>query len=59
MPVVNSVCDQNVPDPLVVFTGSNVWVAADSVMHAETPEADQLIKLLALNSKRHIEFRML
>lgn len=50
---------REVPDPLLVLTSPNVHVGEDGVMQAATPEAARLIKLLGLNGKLAVEFRLL
>jgi hypothetical protein len=50
---------RGIPDPLIVFTSSNVQVGEDGVMRTVTPEAARLIKLLGLNGKIAVEFRLL
>lgn len=50
---------REVPDPLLVLTRPNVQVGEDGVIHAGTPETGRLIKLLGLNGKLAVEFRLL
>jgi hypothetical protein len=42
-----------------VLTSPNVQLGEDGVLHAATPEAARLIKLLGLNGKLAVEFRLL
>ena len=50
---------REVPDPLQVLTSPSVQVGEDGFLHATTPEAARLIKLLGLNGKGAVEFRLL
>jgi hypothetical protein len=50
---------RKIPDPLTVLTNPSVRVTEDGTLHATTKDAARLIKLLGLNSKQAIEFRLL
>jgi hypothetical protein len=50
---------RELPDPLLVLVSPSVRVAEDGVLHATTAEAAHLIKLLGLNEKPSVEFRLL
>jgi hypothetical protein len=50
---------RQVPDPLHVLTSLNVQVGENGFLHATTPAAARLIKLLGLNGTVAVEFRLL
>jgi hypothetical protein len=51
--------DRELPDPLVVLTGSSVSMADDGTIHTQTPEAARLVEILGLDSAQSTEFRLL
>jgi hypothetical protein len=50
---------REVADPLVVLTNSNVHASEDGMLHAFNSDAARLIRILGLNSKQSVEFRLL
>jgi hypothetical protein len=51
--------DRLLPDPLRALTSAEVHVADNGAIHADDPDAAQLIDVLGLDSDQSTEFRML
>jgi hypothetical protein len=50
--------DRDLPDPCTCLTASQVLVRPDGSLEARSDEAERIIMVLGLNSKKYLEFRL-
>lgn len=50
---------QLIADPFIVLNSESIWILADGIAEADSPEAKRIIRILDLNSPRMIQWRLL